>query len=250
MSQDAMRGTCANGAMAYIAPANHEDAVKDFRLGLRRIWESAGRPKPEEMARRTEIPASVFAFFLTDTALPLPSRREVEAILAGTGVRPDHRERWIERFNRLEQERAQLDQQRIARNRAEHGLPPQQLGDLADLVGDPIDVSPPLAAALEATTQEQLQAALRELRAAAKLSVRRIEQITSAVPGDLVLSRSTVQRIEKDRRMPSREQVVAFAKACGQDQRAQRLWGRAADRVATLAAGEPDLTGAGQVEVS
>jgi transcriptional regulator with XRE-family HTH domain len=252
VSPAAERGT-SDVSLQSVQAAMHERAAKEFRLGLMKLWEKAGKPTSEVMAQRTQIPKSVFDIFLTDKALPLPSRREVEAILEGLGIgtRSPAAAPWFDRFIQLEQQRAALDQERIARNRAAHGLPPQQQPeDLADLVGEPIDVRGPLAAALEATTREQLQAALGELRAAAKLSVRRVAEITGTVPGDLVLSRSTVQRIEKDERMPTRQQVLAFAKACGQDQREQRLWGRAADRVAQLAAGGPDPADAGQVEVS
>jgi transcriptional regulator with XRE-family HTH domain len=224
--------------------------AKEFRQNLIQRWRDAGEPTPKEMAERTEVAKSVFDIFLADRAMPLPSRREVEAVLDGIGTKAEIRDRWLDRFAQLEQQRAALDHERIAQNRAERGLPPRPAGSLDDLVGAPIPVSGPLAAALEARTVPQLQAALHDLRTAAKLSFESLAKVTDRVPGDYVLSRSTAHRIEKDTRTPTREQVIAFAKACGERQTELRLWGSAADRVIELATTGAEAFPVGQVEVS
>jgi hypothetical protein len=212
----------------------HDEAVRHFRSGLMRLWQERGRPHPDEMAARTQTPESVFAIFLADTAMTaLPSRREVQSLLEGLYVPLDARNGWLERHARLEDDRAELDRRRIERNRAAEGLPPEPRG-LEDLVGvGPVKLTGPLAAALKATTVTQLQAALRDLRTHAGLSYARLAAATETVPGDYVLSRSTAHRIDTDpERTPTKDQVKAFAKACGETSTTNlRLWGRAVEQV-------------------
>lgn len=63
-----------------------------------------------------------------------------------------------------------------------------------------------------------------------------------------MLSRSTAHRIENDPRMPTKDQVKAFAKACGETSNTNlRPWGRAAEQVQrALTSGsakpEPEVT--------
>lgn len=187
------------------------------------------------MAHRAQVPESTFLIFLTDTALPLPSRQEVEALLNALIVPADIRARGLARWAGLRKRRDELDQNRIRQNRTEQGLPAEEPVNLDDRVNNAVTVTGPLAAALKARSVEDLQSALLALRTAANLSFQRLADATHTVPGSYSLSRSTVHRIETGPRAPTPEQVAAFAKACGQSPTEQRLWKRAAKDVTRIA---------------
>ncbi|WP_410582488.1 helix-turn-helix domain-containing protein [Amycolatopsis sp. lyj-108] len=214
-----------------------ERAVRDFRSGLIQMWREAGDPRPYEMAVKTDIPESVFGLFLQDQAMP--TRREVEAFLAALDVSVLDRVRWLTRFDQLEDRYYGLAEDRASGRQPQL---PKAGDDLEDLIGKQLKISSPLSTALKAETPGEIQAALRALRAEAKLS---LNGLVAATPIKNRLSRSTLQRIEAGDRPPTRDQVMAFVKGCGQKAEQLRLWEHA-----VLTVGKPKEALTARVEVS